>query len=86
MQVRPWKYNTKKWEHWVDTDESGELSFLDREKLLEQTEAEADGEGEHQLALDFNAGPRAVTGGTGCPDGEGGVEGEARSLCAPRNA
>ena len=77
-QARPWKYNTKKLEHWVDTDESGELTFLDRERMLEETVTDSEDPSHEGLALDFNAGPRALQDGTG-PSGEAGVEGEACS-------
>ena len=64
----------------METDESGELTFSDREKMLEETSADTTNAGA-ELSLHFSQGPR-MAGSTGAlappgVPGDGGVEGEA---------
>ena len=71
---RPWKYNPKVLQHWVETDESGELSYSEKGRTTDSVEVDV---------TDAAGMPSLVNlGGDGnsmeaLPPADGGVEGEA---------
>ena len=85
MPERKWKYNPKVLQHWLETDESGELSYTERDAIIDNAEVDLSDHPAAGMPPLLSLESHGAGLSNLLPPADGGVEGEAHAIHEPEH-